>query len=75
MEYPVKGSDKGVGVIHRVGLSLRGMGSGTTHTPFPLPIPYILCQTSRMRNLTATICLTIAVVLGSLEKFVQKFGE
>jgi hypothetical protein len=57
MEYPVEGSDKGVGVIHRVGLSLRGLGSETNHTPFSLPIPNILCQTSRMRNLTATICL------------------
>jgi hypothetical protein len=33
--------------------------------PFNLPIPTILCQTFRMRNLTATICLTIAVLLGS----------
>ena len=30
-----------------------------------LPFPDILCQTSPMRNLTATICLTIAVLLGS----------
>jgi hypothetical protein len=29
-----------------------------------LSIPHILCQTSRMRNLTATICLTIAVLFG-----------
>jgi hypothetical protein len=34
-------------------------------TPFALPIPDILCQTSTMRDLTATICLTIAVLLGS----------
>jgi hypothetical protein len=51
----------------RVGLSLWGMGFGITpHTPFSLPIPNILCQTSRMRNLTATLCLTIAVLLGSV---------
>jgi hypothetical protein len=37
----------------------------TTHTPFSLPIPNILCQTFRMKNLTATICLMIAVLLGS----------
>jgi hypothetical protein len=42
------------------------MGSGSTHTPFSLPIPNILCQTFRMRNLTATICLMIAVLLGSV---------
>jgi ABC-type sugar transport system permease subunit len=34
------------------------------HTPFSLPIPTILCQTFRMRNLTATLCLTLAVILG-----------
>ena len=28
-----------------------------------------LCQTSRMKNLTATICLTIAVLLGSVGVF------
>jgi hypothetical protein len=53
-------------VFHRVGLSLRGMGSETTHTPFSLPIPNVLCQTFSMRNLTATVCLTIAVLLGSV---------
>ena len=37
----------------------------STQTPFHLPIPEILCQTSRMRRLTATTCLTIAVLLGS----------
>jgi hypothetical protein len=50
----------------RVGLSLRGMGSETTRTPFSLPIPDILCDTPSMKNLTATICLTIAVLLGSV---------
>jgi hypothetical protein len=34
------------------------------HTPFSLPIPYILCQTFDMRNLIATLCLTLAVLLG-----------
>jgi hypothetical protein len=52
-------------VMCRGGLSLRGMGSEITHTPFSLPIPNILCQTFRMRKLTATICLTIAVLVGS----------
>ena len=41
------------------------MGSGTTHTPFPLPIPDILCQTFPMKRTLATLCLTIAVLLGS----------
>ena len=49
----------------RVGLILRGMGSETTHTPFSLPFPNILCQNFSMRKLTATLCLTIAVLLGS----------
>jgi len=49
----------------QVGLSLRGMGSEITHTPFSLPIPNILCQTFGMRKLTATFCLTIAVLFGS----------
>ena len=30
-----------------------------------LPIPQILCDTLPMKNLTANICLTIAVLLGS----------
>jgi hypothetical protein len=30
-----------------------------------LPIPHIFCQTSPMRYLTVTLCLTIAVLLGS----------
>jgi len=39
---------------------LRGMGFGITHTPFSLSIPNILCQTFRMRRLTATICLILS---------------
>ena len=36
-------------------------------TPPPrLLISRIFCQTSPMRNLTATICLTLAVLLGSV---------
>ena len=38
---------------------------GCTHTKFPLPTPNIFCQNSPVRNLTATICLTVAVLLGS----------
>ena len=34
--------------------------------PSRLPIPRISCQTSAMRNLTATLCLTLAVLLGSV---------
>ena len=41
-----EGAGKGVGAIHRVGLSLQGMGSGPPleglpygDTDFPLPIP------------------------------------
>jgi hypothetical protein len=30
-------------VLHRVGLSLRGMRSEITHTPFSLPISNVLC--------------------------------
>ena len=56
-----------------VGLSLRGMGSGSPleglpheDTPLSLPTTDNLCDTPSMRNLTATICLTIAVLLGSV---------
>jgi TPR repeat protein len=35
------------------------------HNGHRLPTSYILCQTSLMRNLTATLCLTLAVLLGS----------
>ena len=59
------GSEEHAGVFCGVGLSLRGTGSETTHTQFSLPIPNILCQTFHMRKLTATLCLTIAVLLGS----------
>jgi len=34
-------------------------------SPFSLPIPKILCQNFDMRKLTATICLTLAVLLVS----------
>ena len=46
------------------GLVLFGVGwvPRTTQTPFHLPISDILCQTSPMKNLTATLCLTIAVL-------------
>ena len=47
-----------------MGLSLRGNGTESTHTPFSLPIPNVLCQTFRMRNLTVVICLTIALLFG-----------
>ena len=40
------------------------MRSGITHTPYSLPIPNVLCQTFRMRNLTAILCLTIALLFG-----------
>ena len=63
-----EGCGKGAWVFHRVGLSLRGMGVWITHTPFSLPIPNILCQTFPMTKLTATLCLTIAVLFGSVVK-------
>ena len=63
-EEPFKYSKKGNEVFCRVGLCLRGNGSGITHTPFSLPITNILCQIFRMRKLTATLCLTLAVLLG-----------
>ena len=55
-----EGLGKGIWVIHRMGLSLRGIGSETTHNPLSLPILTILCQTSRMRKLTAAICLIVS---------------
>ena len=36
-----------------------------SETPPRLPIPRNTCQTSSVRNLIATLCLTIAVLLGS----------
>jgi hypothetical protein len=62
-----EGTEKHAGVFHRVGLSLRCMRSEITHTPFSLLIPNILCQSFCMRNLTATICLAVALLLGSAE--------
>ena len=56
-------SGKGAWVFHRVGISLRGMRSASTHSPFSLPIPNILCQTFRMKKLTATICLILSCFL------------
>jgi len=69
-----EGSGKGAWVIHRGGLSLRGMETETTPIPFSLPIPNILCQTFRNENLTATLCLTIAVLLGSVGNSFQRKG-
>ena len=37
-----------------------------TLTTFSLPIPNILCQNFDMKNLTTSLCLTIAVILGSV---------
>ena len=59
LRWGQEGTEKHAGVFHRVGLSLRGMETITTHTPFSLPIPNILCQNFRMKNLTATLCLTV----------------
>jgi hypothetical protein len=42
--------------VARTSLSIFSMGS---------PVTDILCETSAMKNLTATICPTIAVILGS----------
>jgi hypothetical protein len=49
-------------VLCRVGLSLRGNGSRITHTLSSLPIPNIICHASRIKNLTATLCLTLALL-------------
>jgi hypothetical protein len=54
-----EGAGKGAWVFHRVDLSPRRNGSEITHTPFFLPIPNILCQTFRMKNLPVTICLIL----------------
>jgi TPR repeat protein len=43
----------------------RDLHQVTFQTPFSLPLPNILCQTFSMRKPTATLCLTIAVLLGS----------
>ena len=68
-----EGSGKGAWVLCRVGLSLPGNGSGSplevlpyriTHSPYPIRIFSI--RLSSMKNLTVTICLTIAVILGSV---------
>jgi len=41
------------------------MGSASTTSPFHLPLTEVLCQTSPVKNLSVTICLTIALLLGS----------
>ena len=52
-------------MFHRVGLSLRGMGSGPP-TPHPdSPFPPIPVRLFRMRILTAFLCLTFVVLLFS----------
>jgi hypothetical protein len=68
-----EGTEKHAGVFHRVGLSLRGMGSGSPleglpygDTHFLYPSQTFPVRLPRMKNLTATICLTIAVLLGSV---------
>ena len=53
-----------------LGCSVEGVwittgGSSVWGHAFSLPLTDVLCQTSRMKNPTATICLTIAVLLGS----------
>jgi hypothetical protein len=59
-----EGLRKHAGVFCRVCLSLRGMGSETTHTLFSLPIPNILCQNSQMNRLLIlpVLLLTLLVV-------------
>jgi predicted esterase len=60
MGIPSRGSKSaGYGVWITIG------GSSIRCHPFPLPLTDLPCQTSRMKNLTATLCLTIAVLLGS----------
>jgi hypothetical protein len=60
-----EGSEEGVWVFHRVGLSLRGVRIGTT-TPIPSTQSEYSLSDFPYENLTATICLTIAVLLGSV---------
>jgi hypothetical protein len=47
-----------------MGVWITTGGSSVWGHAFHLPLTDVLCQTSRMRKLTATICLTIAVLLG-----------
>ena len=58
-------SGKGVWVMCRVGLSLRGNGSKTTHTPFSLAIPKIFCQTFRMNRLLILPVLLLTLLVGT----------
>ena len=66
---PGKGSGKHAGVVFRIcGVTNfhrvpRGFSQGN---PPRLPILRISCQNSPMRNLTAILCLTVAVLLGSV---------
>ena len=66
--FNYNGIEKGTLVFNRVDLILRSTESATNHSQFSLPIPNILCQTFRMRNLIATLCLTIAILLGNAEE-------
>ena len=51
---------------NEVSWSLHWSDGGFTQGYSPiLPIPRIFCQNSPMGNLTATLCLTLAVLLGS----------
>ena len=63
-----KGSRKHTSEVFRIyNLSTDDGTTGRFSQRHPprLPILRIFCQTSRMRNLTTTICLTLAVLIGS----------
>ena len=49
----------------RVGLSLRGNGSKTTHTPFSLLIPNIFYPTSQMNRLLILPVLLLVLLVGT----------
>lgn len=65
LRWVCEGSQKGDWVFHPVGVSLRGNGSKTTYTPFSLPIPNILSQSSRMRNLLILPVLLLTLLVGN----------
>ena len=50
-------------MFSRVDLILRSNGSVTTHTPFSLPIPNILCQNFRMRKRLTPILVVLLILL------------
>jgi hypothetical protein len=62
--YPTKSMT--VKLVLSLSVTATNSLSELPHTPFSLPISDILCQNFQMSKLTATLCLTLAVLLGSV---------